>query len=158
MDDKIKIKKTTKCDTRTLPKGAVVSKSDAYADTILHREAVKACGQFLVNKLVNQFSKHDWSKLGEFLPEFTDGLNKGFDSEEFTKWYDKHVTSERHHLLKNVPEDVNLIDVLEMLCDCVSAGMARTGKVFDVEVPADVLTKAVANTVKMLIDNIEVED
>ena len=66
--------------------------------------------------------------------------------------------TERHHLLKNVPDDVDLLDVLEQICDCVSAGMARSGKVFDVEIPSEILEKAVKNTVKMLIDRIEVEE
>jgi len=156
--DKIKIVKTNKCDTRTLPKGAVVSQNDARDDTLKHRSAVIACCKFLMSLLSEQVKNHDWSKLGEHLPQFTDGLNKGFDSPEFSEWYDMHVNSERHHLLKHVPEDVNLVDVIEMICDCVSAGMARTGKVFDVEVPTDILEKAVKNTVDLLINNIEVEE
>lgn len=155
----IVIKKTLKCDTRTLPEGTVITEEDAKDDTLRHIDAVKKCGDFLCSKLKEQFEIHDHTKLdGKHLKEFTDGLNKGFDSPEFDKWYDMHVKSERHHLLKHVPEDVNLIDVLEMLCDCCSAGMARTGKVFDVEVPEDILTKAVKNTVDLLLDNIRVED
>ena len=43
-----------------------------------------------------------------------------------------------------------------MLCDCVVAGMARSGEIYDVDVPPEVLTKAVANTVKLMKDEIEV--
>jgi hypothetical protein len=52
---------------------------------------------------------------------------------------------------------VNLFDVIEMLCDCVSAGMARSGDVYDVDIPAEVLTKAVRNTVELMKEQIEVE-
>ena len=157
MEKKIKIKKTIKCDTRTLPEGAVVSEADALTDTLKHRDAVIACTKYLINLLEEQIKEHDKTKVDN-IEWFTSGLNNGFDSEEFEKWYKMHVNSERHHLLQSVPEDVNLVDVIEMICDCVSAGMARTGKVFDVEIPADILTKAVANTAQMLINAIEVED
>jgi len=156
-DKSIKIKKTVKCDTRTLPPGAVISEADALTDTLKHRDAVVACAKFLIGLLENQVEEHDKTKVDN-IEWFTDGLNKGIDSKEFDEWYKMHVNSERHHLLQSVPEDVNLVDVIEMICDCVSAGMARTGKVFDVEIPAKVLEKAVANTAQLLIDNIEVED
>lgn len=155
--DKIKIKKTTKCDTRTLPEGSVVSIEDAQEDTKLHIDAVQKCGLYLMVLLSQQLANHDHTKL-ETIEQFTNALNKGFDSPEFKEWYKMHVNEERHHLLKNVPSDVNLIDVLEMICDCVSAGMARTGKVFDVEIPSPILELAVKNTVDLLIHNIEVEE
>lgn len=155
--DKIVIKKTNKCDTRTLAPGQVVTEQDAKTDTKYHIAAVQKCAFALLSLLVDQVKQHDHTKLDN-LKEFTDGLNKGVDSEEFNAWYENHVNSERHHLLKRCPEDVNLVDVIEMICDCVSAGLARSGKVFDVEIPADILTKAVKNTVDLLINNIEVED
>ena len=33
------------------------------------------------------------------------------------EWYQLHIKAERHHLLSNCPDDVNLIDVLEMIVD-----------------------------------------
>ena len=47
-------------------------------------------------------------------------------------------------------------DVIEMICDCVAAGMARSGDIFDVDIPAEVLTKAVKNTVELLKSEIQV--
>jgi hypothetical protein len=154
--EKIVIRKTNRCDTRTLAPGAVVTEEAAKKDTLYHIEAVKKCGDAFIKLIKEQFSHHDYTKLGEHLSEFTLGLNKGFDSPEMDKWYEMHVTTERHHLKKHVPDDVNLVDVLEMLCDCCSAGMARTGKVFDVDVPDDVLRLAVKNTVNMIVTSIEV--
>lgn len=63
---------------------------------------------------------------------------------------------ERHHLKRHCPDDVNMLDVIEMICDCVAAGMARSGEVYDVDIPAEVLTKAVKNTVDLLKREIEV--
>ena len=53
---------------------------------------------------------------------------------------------------------MNLIDVLEMLCDCVMAGLARTGHYQEEEPDAEMLAKAYKNTVKLLIDNTEVTE
>lgn len=156
--DKVKIKKTLKCDTRTLPPGSVVSEADAKEDTLKHRQAVIDVGNFICEKIKEQFKEHDWSKLGSNLAEFTAGLNKGIDSPEFEEWYEMHVMAERHHLKKFVPDDVNIIDLLEMLIDCVCAGMARTGTVYPMDLPNELLQKVVSNTVEYLKSIIEPED
>ena len=66
--------------------------------------------------------------------------------------------TERHHLNDNVPEDVNLIDVLEMVIDCTVAGLARSGEVYNITIPNDVLIKAIDNTKNLIIDATEVID
>ena len=53
---------------------------------------------------------------------------------------------------------MNLIDVLEMICDCVCAGMARSGEVRDLEISEDILLKAVKNTVEMCKEAVVLED
>jgi 4-aminobutyrate aminotransferase-like enzyme len=57
-----------------------------------------------------------------------------------------------------VRDDVNLIDVLDMIVDCVMAGMGRTGSVYPLEISQDVLKKAFDNTVTLLKNNVTVED
>ena len=75
------------------------------------------------------------------------------------EWYKQiHIVEERHHLLSNCPDDVNLIDVLEMVIDCVCAGMARSGKVRPLEISDDILRKAVANTAKEIEEAIQLVD
>ena len=74
------------------------------------------------------------------------------------EWYKLHCDNERHHLLKHCPDDVNLIDVLEMICDCVCAGMARSGCVRDLEIDAEILDRAVRNTVTLLENAVELEE
>ena len=51
---------------------------------------------------------------------------------------------------------MNLVDVLEMIADCVCAGLARSGEIRDLEIDSDILNRAVQNTVKMIVDWIEV--
>ena len=57
-----------------------------------------------------------------------------------------------------MPQDVNLIDVLDMIADCVMAGMARSGSVYPLEIPLDVLRRAFDNTVDLLKVHVEVHD
>jgi len=64
-------------------------------------------------------------------------------------WWQKHL-AERHHLYDRVPEDVDLIDVLEMIVDNCMAGAARGGAIRDMEIPEEVLRRAVENTVQFL--------
>lgn len=153
---KIRIQETKKADTRALDlqKGERLKESDVKHDTELHIKAVELCGTFLCEKIKEQFKEHDHTKLGEYLPAFTEALSTGFKGKELD-WWKIHLT-ERHHLNDKAPEDVNLIDVLEMICDCVSAGMARKGKVYEVTLSNETLKKAFDNTVKMIKDNIEV--
>ena len=53
---------------------------------------------------------------------------------------------------------LNLIDVLEMIADCVCAGMARSGEIRDLEINPDILNRAVQNTAKLIKDMIIVEE
>lgn len=65
----------------------------------------------------------------------------------------------RHHLLAEdgVPVDVNLIDVLDMITDCVMAGMGRTGEVYPLNIKPKVLMDAFQNTVELLKSQVVVE-
>jgi hypothetical protein len=51
---------------------------------------------------------------------------------------------------------VNLIDVLDMIADCVMAGMARSGSVYPLNIDPEVLMRAFQNTVEELKANVEV--
>ena len=98
--------------------------------------------------------KHDWTKKSEekmFYSDFIKAMAGGIDF-VFGEWYQLHVNTERHHLLSRCPEDVNLLDVIEMVVDCVCAGKTRSGKVRDLEIPTDILEKALRNTVKLVDD------
>ena len=74
------------------------------------------------------------------------------------EWYQLHIRAERHHLLSHCQDDVNLIDVLEMISDCVCAGMARSGEIRDLEIDSDILNRAVKNTAELIESMIEVKE
>ena len=107
-----------------------------------------------------QGGNHDWTKLGlekEFWTDFQDSL---LHKADFVNawWYQKHVHIERHHPTSYCHDDIDLLDIIEMIVDCVCAGKARAGKIRPMEINDEILKKAFNNTVK-LIDNLtEVED
>lgn len=157
--DKVYIRKNTLGDTRTaerMPTRYEFDKSNS-----LHIDDVKNLTRSFCDEMITRISNHDWTKMSEpYATMFYDNMRANIEDgkEPFTdmEWYELHVNAERHHLNDRVPDDVDLIDVIERLVDCVSAGMARSGSVYDVTVPDDVLQKAVANTVKKMIDAVEV--
>ena len=61
-------------------------------------------------------------------------------------------------ILSHCPDDVNLIDVLEMIVDCICAGLARSGEVRPIEINDDILHKAIDNTIELIKSVVEVEE
>ena len=155
----IKIKKHTEGDSRVAKKLPTFSEfNDANEDHIsdVHKLILEFC------RILKQTSDpHDWTKVSEpyrsmfyrDLCATLEGRINFMDGE----WAKQHYyINERHHLKEYCPDDVNMFDVIEMICDCVAAGMARSGDVCDIDIPAEILTKAVKNTVNILKDEIEV--
>ena len=70
-----------------------------------------------------------------------------------------HRKINRHHIDKEdgIPDSVDLVDVIEHIVDCVMAGMARSGEVYDLQLPADVLERAFQNTVQLLTENVQLK-
>lgn len=117
-----------------------------------HRENVKNALYYIADKLEEAGDKHDWTKKErerQFYDSFTSAKEKGIDFKK-DDWYRYHVTTERHHIASHVAKDINLIDVLEMISDCCCAGLARSGKIYDLEIDPDVLKKSFANTVELV--------
>lgn len=155
--NKIKIRKNPNGDTRTAPKDVTFEQFQQAND--MHIEDVRNAMNYLSTLVKNRGTTHDYTKkLSEqyFYSDFLSTMNDGTD---FTKggWYQYHINKERHHLLSRCPDDVNLIDVLEMIADCVCAGLARSGEVRDLEINTDILERAVVNTVNLLKSNIELK-
>lgn len=126
----------------------------------MHISDVNHVMEFLSNSVKYRGVFHDYTKKSQeklFYDNFLSTMNEGTD---FTKdeWYQMHVKEERHHLLANCPDDVNLIDILEMIVDCACAGLARSGEVRPMEINDDVLHKAIDNTVELIKSVVEVEE
>lgn len=156
---KIFIKKNTLGDTRTaehMPTREEFNKANES-----HIDDVKRLTKSFCDEMLERISRHDWTKVSEplattFYNDMKANIKDGKGPFTDMEWYKLHVNAERHHLNDRVPVDVDLIDVVERLVDCVSAGMARSGSVYDVTVPDDVLRMAVANTVLKMINAVEV--
>ena len=158
---KIKIKRNNLGDTRTATKVPTFYEFvDANKD---HLNDVKNMMRELADDISKRGSNHDFTKMFDpekslFYRELCAKIEGKTDSFVDGEWYSMHCRTERHHLNEYCPEDVNLIDVLEMISDCVCAGMARSGNVYPIEIPSDILQKAVKNTVQMCIDAVEVTE
>lgn len=154
----IKIHKNPNGDTRTAPKNVTFEEFAEANDS--HISDVRRVLQYLGKVLEFAGESHDYTKKSyelEFYNDFKDTLENGSNFVE-GDWYTLHINMERHHLLSRCPDDVDLLDVIEMIVDCVCAGKARSGEVRPLEISDDILKLAVENTVK-LVDNLtEVEE
>lgn len=143
----IEIKKSETADTRTCD-FSKVTKEQLQRASETHISDVRRGLDWLSVILEAAGAVHDADKLSA-LAQFHSDFITGFKERG---WWDNHRKINRHHLqaADGVPDDVNLLDVLEMIVDCVMAGMARSGSVYAVEIPADVLKRAFDNTVELI--------
>ena len=150
---KITIKRSSSADSRSSPTPIPVKV--LKTSTMMHisdvRKAIGLFQQLLGEAGVN----HDNTKMSK-LEDFSDALNSG--EVKKSGWYKKHITQERHHLKSHVPDNVNLIDVLEYVADIVTAGLARSGDVYDDDLSPTVLKVALANTIELLKKSIIVKE
>lgn len=146
-DDMIEIQSSKTADSRSCDPSKV-SMNQLYDSSIQHIGDVEKGLIFFSNMLLEAIEKHDHDKLTDievFYREFVNNFKT-------TEWWDNHRRVNRHHLMVDdgVPKDVNLVDVIEMIVDCVMAGMARTGYVYPLEINPELLTTAFNNTVELL--------
>lgn len=147
----ITIKKSPTADSRCCD-AKNVSKETLWDSTRLHQCDVGMAMDMFAEKILHAGATHDVHKF-RTLEDFHRAFIGGFIDET---WWNEHK-KERHHLPDSL-EDVNLIDVLEFISDCVMAGMARTGKVRPLTISNEMLQKAFQNTVNLLISNVKVEE
>ena len=147
MGELIHIQKSPTADTRTCD-FAHVTKETLLASSKQHIHDVHEGLQFFSRKIAEALLAHDTDKLTDidgFHRDFVTGFTQ-------TEWWDRHRQINRHHL--NMPDgvrdDVNLIDVLDYITDCVMAGMARSGSVYELTLAPVVLERAFQNTVALL--------
>lgn len=157
----IEIKKNSIGDTRTATRVPTFEEfREANAE---HKSDVSRMMSSIAECINKAGRHHDDTKVSEperslFYRELCAKIEGKIDSFTDGEWYPIHCKTERHHLNEHCPDDVNLIDVLEMICDCVCAGMARSGSVYPVTIPNEILQKAVENTVNMCIDSVCLTD
>lgn len=140
-------------DTRTCDY-TKVTKETLLASSIQHIEDVRKALDFFESRIERLALVHDFDKI-EDIEGFHRDFITGFAQ---TTWWDAHRQKNRHHL--NMPDgvrdDVDLFDVLDYIADCVMAGMARSGTVYNLEMAPELLARAFRNTVQLLKDQVEV--
>jgi hypothetical protein len=150
----IKIQKSPTADTRTCDY-TNVSRETLYASSEQHIRDVQQGLSLFSMKLMEAAQRHDFDKLTDiatFHADFVTGFKQ-------TLWWDTHRRINRHHLTQDdgVRDDVNLIDVLDFIADCVMAGMARSGSVYQLKLSPELLERAFQNTVTMLKQQVVIE-
>lgn len=154
----IEIKKNPNGDTRTAPKGITFEQFQEAND--MHIDDVGKVMHALSRFVDMAGRSHDFTKKSRERMFYRDFVNTQENGEDFVngEWYQLHVKAERHHLLSNCPDDVNLIDVLEMIADCTCAGLARSGEIRDLEIDTEILNRAVKNTAEMIKNMVIVKE
>lgn len=150
----IRIQQSSTADTRTCD-FANVSKDTLGASSVQHIGDVRVALGFFAQLLHRAAAVHDTDKLTD-LDGFHADFVTGFAA---SSWWERHRTLNRHHLNMDdgIPDDVNLIDVLDYIADCVMAGMARSGSVYASQLPPELLERAFQNTVTLLKEAVVVD-
>lgn len=154
----IEIQRNPNGDTRTAPKG--ISFDDFQNANDMHIDDVKSVMWELAKMVDNAGENHDCTKKSQERMFYRDFINTQENGADFVngEWYQLHIKAERHHLFSNCPDDVNLVDVLEMIADCTCAGLARSGEIRDLEIDSEILDRAVKNTVELIKSMIVVKE
>lgn len=143
----VHIKRNSYGDTRTAPDDYSHDKfCDANRE---HADTVKRLMSHIASELFARADVHDFTKFSREEEFWRDFVRAKKDPDfKFTEgeWYKMHVNAERHHLHESGPIDVDILDIIEMICDNVAAGYARSGKVYDINIPITVLAVAINNT------------
>ena len=152
------IYKNSNGDTRTASKNVTFKEFQKAND--MHREDVKNTMNEVAFLLMEKGKKHDWTKKDYekmFYNNFLSTLNNGTSFIE-DEWYQLHIEKEKHHLFSKCHDDVDLLDVIEMVVDCVCAGKARSGEIRGLEINQEILDKALKNTVKKINEMVKCEE
>jgi hypothetical protein len=147
------VKPSPTADTRTCD-FTNVTKETLLESSHQHIADVREALHYFESMVRKAAENHDHDKISDI-----DGFHRDFlTGFKRTEWWDKHRVINRHHLNNDdgIPDDVNLIDVLDFIADCVMAGMARSGSVYPLTLPPDLLEKAFQNTVEKLKKNVMV--
>lgn len=147
IDRPIMIGVSKTADTRTCDV-SLVSKQQLFDSSIQHINDVRLALAFFKGYLSHAADVHDFDKLSD-IESFYEDFQTKFKQ---TDWWDRHRQMHRHHLAQpdGVPDDVNLLDILEYIADCVMAGMGRSGSVTPLAMNSALLQQAFENTVTLL--------
>lgn len=143
----LRISPSATADTRTCDP-STVSREQLRVSSEQHIGDVRLALGYFAQMLHRAAASHDVDKLTD-LDGFHADFATGFKE---TGWWERHRSLNRHHLNEpdGVPQDVNLIDVLDFIADCTMAGMGRSGSVRPLTISDTVLRRAFDNTATLL--------
>lgn len=150
----IVIKPSPTADTRTCD-FANISKETLLESSHQHVGDIAKAFEFFKQMIDTQVAIHDHDKFSDI-----DGFHRDFVTGfKEHSWWDNHRRVNRHHLLQEdgIPKDVNLIDVLDLVVDCVMAGLARSGTLYPITIAPETLMTAFNNTVELLKQNVQID-
>lgn len=145
-------------DTRTADKNVTFKEFQKAND--MHIQDVKNVMNEIAYKIMHNGNKHDYTKKSfekGFFNCFKDTLEYDDNFIE-SPWYQLHIDREKHHPLSKCHADITLLDIIEMVADCVCAGKSRTGEVRDLEISDEILKLALKNTVKEIDKMVRVDE
>jgi len=146
----IKIKKCPTSNTKEFTK-------DEYLTSVaMHVSDVQKGCAFIANKIIEAGINHDYTKIS-LADDFMDDAKLSGDEFRAGKWFQAHITKERHHFDK-WPDNLNLIDVIECLVDVTMAATARSGDIKELQMDSEILQEAFKNTFEMLKKEIVIEE
>ncbi len=150
----IEIKKSPTADTRTCDVSKV-ERQQLLDSSRQHIADVAKAMAFFSSRLFAAAAEHDYDKLTD-IDWFYEDFKTKFEQ---TGWWDNHRKIHRHHLghADGVPFNVNLLDILEYIADCVMAGMARSGEVYPLQISDTLLRAAFLNTISLLKEQVKVK-
>jgi len=151
----IKIRKSSTADTRTCD-FTKVSREQLLESSKQHIEDVREAHRFFIDLIKIAMNDHDYDKITDidgFHADFLTGFKQ-------TTWWDRHRQLNRHHLTQEdgIPANLNLIDVLDYIVDCVMSGMGRSGSVYPLKLPPELLERAFQGTIELLKSQVVVEE
>ena len=155
---RITIEPTTGANTRSATE--IVAKDTLLRESHLHRSHVRRLMAAVAAEVVERAERHDFTKvdppgIDSFHDAFARTMRKEIEFKDHP-WWERHLSDERHHINDRLHGDADLLDLLEMIADCVCAGMARTGRVFPIEVSSETLQHLLRNTVTQALAAVDV--
>lgn len=148
----MKVKYNPNADTRTMEK--LPTKEELFEASSYHITDVIAAMNELADKINRRSQNHDSDKLSDIDGFYRDVKDTLENDKTFTElpWYINHI-KERHHRIHDEEfSDINLIDILEYLCDIVTCQAARKGSK-DMETVAESISKIPMNNLYMALIN-----
>lgn len=125
-------------------------------DTDAHCNDVEQAMALLARMLIVRGEAHDYTKV-DHMEDFFNALSSGHVKD--SDWYKMHITKERHHLKSHIPDDVNMIDIIECIVDCTMASITRgNGEPYDLDLDPNIFQLAINNTVKLIKDHTKLVD